>query len=367
MYLLIAFCVALIVQFYFYLFLFRKFTTFKKNNLPVFTPAVSVVVCARNEAENLKRLLPALVHQDYPEFEIVLVDDGSTDQTFDIVKEFESSLAMGSPALVVTRLRGEESKGKKNALTHGINRSRFEYLLLTDADCVPAGSQWIREMIRSFESSTELVLGYGAYHKISGSVLNQLIRFETLLTALQYFSYALDGKAYMGVGRNLAYKRETFLMASGFSGLEQVKSGDDDLLVSKIATADNVSICVSPGSFTSSVPSADFRSWIRQKRRHITTAHFYRPATKITLGIFYLSQLMFYTLGFALLILGTKPVLVTSLIATRLVLWYTAIVPAARRLNEKDLIPFGPLYEISIIFIQLYIFLRNKMTPPKYW
>lgn len=222
-------------------------------------------------------------------------------------------------------------------------------------------------MTSGLDDKTEIVIGYGAYDKIQGSFLNKLIRFETLLTALQYFSYALAGIPYMGVGRNLAYKKSNFQHIDGFSSHLSVKSGDDDLFVSEVANDSNTQIRSTLESTTVSVAHSSFSGWIRQKRRHITTADHYKKKTKILLGLFFLSQLSFYVLFLALIFEGTYLLASISAFTLRFLLWYWNVSKAARKLNEKDLVLFGPLFEISIIFMQLYIYLRNLASPPKHW
>ncbi len=367
MLLLITFCVVLLVQSYFYLFLFRRYTSGEQTTHVNHASAVSIVISARNETENLKKLLPSLARQEYKAFEIILIDDGSTDSTYNEMLSFEKSHLKSNFTIKLIRILPVDANGKKAALTKGILAAQNQYILLTDADCQPVSRQWITHMMTCFSQKTAIVLGYGAYEKIKKSFLNKLIRFETLMTALQYFSYALDGKPYMGVGRNLAYKKEVFIKAGGFTDHSQIKSGDDDLFVSQIATPNNTAICDHKDSFTLSKPHTHFNKWIKQKRRHITTASHYRSETKFLLSVFYISQFSIYALLLVSILTKTFYLIIIPLFLIRLIFWYVTIKKTANRLNEKDLIAFGPLYEISIIFIQLYIFFKNIISPPKYW
>lgn len=367
MLLLISFCVAFFIQSYFYLFLFRKYTTAViSKNKPAFAE-VSVVVCAKNEAKNLKNLLADLAKQSFPKFEIVLVDDGSVDDTLSMMQDFRQANQTAPFTVEIIQIEKNQSNGKKAALTQGILTAQHDHILLTDADCYIPGAHWISEMTGCLDSEKDIVLGYGAYEKREHSFLNKLIRFETLLTALQYFSYALAGKPYMGVGRNLAYKKNLFLKAGGFKGHSHIKSGDDDLFVSQLASASNVAINDHQEAFTVSKTHTNYKDWIKQKRRHITTADHYKPTIKLLLGMFYLSQISFYVLFLCGLFFDGPIVVFLSLFLIRQGLWYWIMRTCAHRLNEKDLIALGPLYEISIIFIQLYIFFKNMIAPPKYW
>jgi len=367
MFFLITFGAVFLIQLYFYVYLFGSYVNSKHIDQNKVLPPLSIIVCAKNEEENLKSLLPSLVDQNYPELEIVLIDDDSSDATLEMMRSFEKQNALSNISIRVIPIEKGRSKGKKYALTQGILASKNEVLLFTDADCKPASNDWAQQMSQYFSNDVSLILGYGAYKKIPGSFLNKLIRFETLMTAVQYFSYALKGKAYMGVGRNIAYKKDAFLKADGFEKHRHIRSGDDDLFVSQIATRYNTAICDDPKSFTYSQPEKTFGNWLWQKRRHITTSNHYSYYHKFLLGLFYLSQLSFYVLTFTAIIFQIHLTIVLTLFLLRIIIWYYILQKSCTRLNEKDLIRLGPLYEISLIFIQLYIFLLNRISPPKYW
>jgi glycosyltransferase involved in cell wall biosynthesis len=367
MFLLLAFGVVFLIQSYFYLYLFRAYAFHEQGIKKNFFPPVSIVVCAKNEAENLKLLLPDLVSQDYPEFEIVLVDDASEDGSLETMKSMQEKEHPSNVSFKVVPITAKQSKGKKFALTRGITEASHEIVMLTDADCRTVSRYWITSMVSGFADENKMVLGYGAYKKIKGSFLNKLIRFETFLTAVQYFSFARAGRPYMGVGRNIAYTKQVFAGANGFEAHLNIKSGDDDLFVNQISGYAKIGICDRREAFTESKPKTTFAAWIRQKRRHITTASHYRPYHKILLGLFYLSQIGFYTLFLMALMTQTHLTIIATLFLIRLFFWYLILMKSSRRLNEKDLIGLGPVYEISIIFIQLYIFLKNIVSPPKHW
>ena len=199
------------------------------------------------------------------------------------------------------------------------------------------------------------------------SLLNKLIRYETLLTAIQYFSYAKLGTPYMGVGRNLAYTKSDFFKVNGFIKHIDIKSGDDDLFINEIASKKNTTYTLAPASYTTSVPKRTWSSWILQKRRHISTAKHYKLHHKIGLGLFYSSQLLFFVLGSLLLILEEQLQPVYLLIAIRYFVFMLAIGLTSQKLNEKDLIVSAPFTEITLIFIQLFVFIKNKFSTPTHW
>ena len=365
-YVFIAFIVILCIQFIFYTLIFGAFS-FTKKPLQKNTPQlpVSVLICAKNEAENLRLHIPYFLEQNYSTFELVLINDCSVDDTLDVIEEFKERFP--SKIKIVNVKENENFWGnKKYALTLGIKAATFENLLFSDADCKPVSQEWISEMVSHF-SHKQIILGYGAYEKIKHSFLNKLIRFETLMTAIQYFSYAKVGMPYMGVGRNLAYTKSVFFNVNGFIKHIKLKSGDDDLFVNEVATKHNTSICFSENSFTVSAPKTTFKEWIHQKRRHISTAKFYKPVHKILLGIFYISQILFWLLSAILLAFLYQWQFVLPLIAVRLVFFYASVGFSAKKLNETDLIFLSPLFEIFLIFIQLIIFIKNLISKPLHW
>ncbi len=342
MILLVAFCLVVFIQIFFYLFLFGKFTNSSTVKGNLYKQPVSLIICAKNEESNLKTNFPLFAAQNYKQLEIVLIDDASNDSTLELMKQFKKRY--DNLTIQIISISPQESSGKKYALSKGIKKASNDALILTDADCFPNSKEWVREISAHFSKDNSVVLGYGAYKKIKKSFINKLIRFETLLTAIQYFSYAKMNKAYMGVGRNIAYNKKEFIKANGFSGHSHIISGDDDLFISQITTSNNIAICYSKKSFTISEPEIKFNSWIKQKRRHISTSYHYKLYHKILLGLYYISQLLFWVLALTLLVLKTYIPFLLFLILIRFIVWYYTIINSAKKLDEKDLIIFAPLY-----------------------
>ena len=364
----IVFCLFIAVvtiQFFYFIIIFGGFSFFKNMKQNSQNYPISVIVCAKNESENLKKLLPILLKQDYPNFEIVLIDDASSDDTLDIFEEFGK---LHKNIKLVKAANNEAFWGnKKFALTLGIKAATYDNLLFTDADCYPVSDQWIKEMTSNFSDKKTVILGYGAYEKIPNSFLNKIIRYETLLTAIQYFSWARKGKPYMGVGRNLAYNRNEFFEVNGFVDHMKIRSGDDDLFINQVANKQNTAICFAPESFTKSKPKTIFSEWIAQKRRHIATANYYKFFDKMQLFVFYSSQICFLILAVVLLIFQFQWIVVLSLIGFRYVFSWISIGFAASKLKEKDVVFYFPILEITLIFSQLYLFFINIFSKPVHW
>ena len=366
-YLFIAFLVIFCIQLFFYIFFYTPFVLKKQKNAQnSFNKPVSVIVCAKNEAKNLLKNIPFFINQKYFKFELILINDCSRDATLKIMEKFKKNYP--SIIKIVNVKENEQFWGsKKYALSLGIKTATFEHLLLSDADCKPISENWISEMTAKFTSEKQLVLGYGNYETIQKSFLNKLIRFETLLTALNYFSFANNGNAYMGVGRNLAYTKSLFYKANGFVKHMKIKSGDDDLFVNQIASKKNTESCVSINSFTESKPKTSFKAWIQQKRRHISTSSYYKTKHKLLLGTLYSSNLLFWLTGIILLFFLFNWQIVVSILAIK-VLYQTFIYyKAAKIFNEKKLILIFPVLELFLIFIQLFIFIKNLISKPTNW
>ena len=359
------FVVVVFTQVVFYLFFFTRFTSLKQKKEILKKIPVSVIICAKNEAENLQKFIPYIILQSYPDFEIVLINDASIDDTLEVMEHFRS---LHKNIKIVDVKNIEAFWGnKKYALTLGIKAAKKDYLLFTDADCIPVSEYWIQEMTGQFTKEKTIVLGYGAYSKIKNSFLNKLIRFETLNTALNYFSFANAGIPYMGVGRNLAYNKSEFFKTNGFIKHIKVLSGDDDLFVNEAATKSNTIICDSKNSFTESIPKKDFKSWIKQKRRHISTAKYYKTSHKLLLSSIYLLQFLFWVFASILLISQHLWMFVTALIVLRITTQYAVFGAASKKLNESNLVIFTPFLEVFLIFIQLTIFINNIISKPNHW
>ena len=365
--LFIAFIVIGSIQFIYNIFIFGSFSFSKKKDSDSnFQKPVSVIICSKNEAQNLTKNIPYFLNQNYPHFELILINDDSYDETLDVIEQFKNDFP--NKIKIVDVAENEQFWGsKKYALTLGIKAASYEHLLFSDADCKPKSENWISEMTSNFDLKHQIVLGYGSYEKINKSFLNKLIRYETLFTAIQYFSYAKIGFPYMGVGRNLAYTKTTFFGIKGFAKHMKIKSGDDDLFINEAANKNNTAICISKNSFTISSPKCSFKTWILQKRRHISTAKYYKPIHQILLGLYFISKVALLTLGILLLSFQFKWEIVASILAIKIILFYIVVWTSAKKLDEKDLILFAPFLELFLISIQMFIFIKNLISKPAHW
>lgn len=352
---------AFLVQLVYYLVVMTKVSRPEINTPLHHCPPVTVIVCAKNESANLQKYLPKILEQDYPNFEVVVVNDSSTDDS-DMVL---AHLKIQYPNLYYTTIPVDRrfSHSKKLAVSIGIKAAKNEHLLLTDADCIPASDQWIRLMMGGFvEKGKELVIGYSPYIRQKG-MLNRLVRYETFWNGVQYLGFALMGKAYMGVGRNMAYTKALFERNHGFSRHVYLVSGDDDLFVNDAATPVNTAVVVAPESQTLSDSVTHLGDWIIQKSRHLTTAPLYRWRFKFLLSVEPFSRQVVWLVALYSIIFNTFAAVGIGLLLLKLLIQLIVLASAAKKLGERKIYFASLLFDFYIPFILGYIYVRNIFRP----
>lgn len=380
--LFVLFAGATLVQLVFWWGIFARLAWYKGDSpASAATPPLSVIICARNEESNLEKYLPAILDQQYPAFEVLVVDDDSSDGTSRVLAGFQKKYTH----LRVLRVSPKTKYGKKYALALGIAAATREYLVFTDADCQPASPFWLRHLASHFEpaqirpegsgqsvpvfagispegSGSTILLGYAPY-RVRPGLLNHWIRFETVQTAMQYFSFALAGWPYMGVGRNLAWEKALFNQVGGFAAHEYLLSGDDDLFVNAAAQIGRVSVCLEPSAFVFSEAASDWAAWRRQKRRHLGAGRLYRPEHQIALGLLALTHIAHYFLFISMLLtpFGTISV---AFYALRISSAFVIHLKILRRLREEHLFIWFPLLDAVLaiyyaVFVPL-VLIRSK-------
>jgi len=329
------------------------------------TAATSVIICAKNEAENLKKFLPGILTQNYPDYKVIVVNDCSEDDTEMVLATLKTKYTN----LYYTNIPLDRkfSHGKKLALTIGIKAATSKYLVLTDADCRVTGPNWLREIMQGFgHPGTELVLGFSPYEKSKGFT-NLLTRYDTFYTAIQYLGFALSGKPYMGVGRNLAYKKELFIKNKGLQSHLHIASGDDDLFVRDTATKNNTTVVINYDAQTISIPPTSLRQWKEQKSRHLTTSGQYKNNIKWRLAMEPVCRLIFWGISIGLIIFNTFVWIAAGAIliktGTQLFLWGRV----SRQLNQPKINRAVILFEWLHPLILLWALTGNSRRNKKRW
>jgi glycosyltransferase involved in cell wall biosynthesis len=363
-YLLIVFSVfafAAAIQLFYYLFFYLSVYLQKPSGNEMVKVPVSIIICARNEAENLKNFLPAVLEQDYPDFEVIVVNDCSEDNSYDILGSFK----MKYPNLKISTINKDAqfTHNKKLAQFIGIKAAKNDIMLFTDADCQPTSDKWLSRMASNFDEKTDFVLGYGGYLSEKG-LLNKFIRYDSMTIAMQYLGMAIRRIPYMGVGRNLGYKRSVFFDNKGYGPHNHIISGDDDLFVNGNASGKNTKVELREGAHTRSVPCSDVSKWIIQKKRHLTTAPYYKSRDKILLITEPAARIIFYSTFIVLLFFTFLWQYVLAAFGLRLILQITVIALVQKKLNEKGLLFYSLIFDIFSPFINSLLYFSNLLNKP---
>jgi glycosyltransferase involved in cell wall biosynthesis len=325
---------------------------------------VSVVVCAHDEEENLRRLLPLIFRQNHKNFEVVVVNDRSNDHTYDFLLELKCH--HDNLKLVKVDQTPVHVNAKKYALTLGIRAAKNEHILLTDADCTPSSDDWITFMVKDYDEETDFVLGYSPYQESKG-FLNSFIRFETLFTGIQYLGAAMKGRPYMGVGRNLSYKKSLFVNKKGFNKYLKVTGGDDDLFVNEHANKLNTKIMVGGSVNVKSIPKKTLSAYFRQKIRHLSVGKLYKKRDKMRIGIIALSQIFFWVLLIVLILYRYELYYILGGYILKLVIFTLLFYQAGKRFGDKINLWLMPLFDFLWFIFYVVVGTRALFTKKVKW
>lgn len=364
-YLLLGCLISWFIQLIYHAGIFSRLSFHKTPPPSNHNQPISVIICARNERENLLQFLPLFLDQDYPTFEVIVVNDASVDDTEDVLKAF----SMQYQHLKVVNVPDNDRfyGSKKFALTLGIKAATYDHVLLTDADCKPTSKQWIQAM-SAYGKGKEIILGFSAYAQRKG-LLNQLIRFETFYTALQYLSFALIRVPYMGVGRNLAYKKKLFFDNKGFASHQHILSGDDDLFINEVASSSNTAIAIHEDAHTISIPKTSFKSWVRQKRRHYSAGKHYRLKHLLLLGFYHATLFLLFNTSIILLIcaqIHEKQMVLVALLS-RYLIQLVLFMLLPKRFINKFLALLTPFFELFFMFFNPLLVISNAINRKMKW
>ncbi len=351
---------SLLTQIIFYCVIYLRPVFWKQKDPNTAQHPLSVIICARNEAQNLQKNLAKVCEQSYPNFEVIVVNDCSQDESESVL----AALELQYKNLRHTTIEQDKKfyHGKKLAVSIGLKSAKHEHIVFTDADCHPASNEWLQEINKAYTNNKEIVIGFGAYEKQRG-LLNRIIRFETLFIGMQYLGMALAKKTYMGIGRNMSYKKSLFYNGKGFKSHYHILSGDDDLFVNEHASKQNVAVVASKNSITLSEPATSFKVWTKQKRRHFTTSKYYKSIHKFILGIENFSRLAFYASfisSFFFIPLAWYFLVIPY--AFRLCLQMTVIKLNMAKLNEKGYWFLSPILDIILPILYISFIFANKLT-----
>ena len=366
-FLLLLFIVCFIYQIVYQLVLIFAITKHKatQNHQSIHNKSVSIIICAKNEAANLQKNLSFILEQNYPNFEVIVIDDNSTDNTNEIIKT--QQLITNNLYLITISKEEKIGLGKKYALQKGVEAARNELILLTDADCQPLSKNWISEMASCANDKHKIVLSISPY-KTETTILNGLIEYETAQTAMQYIGFALLGNPYMCVGRNVLY--DAVLLKSKKWTAEElsITSGDDDLTIQTLATKENTTVCLSIASYTISNAKNTWKDFIRQKLRHYKSGSMYKLSHRLLLGSYLFSKLLFYFSFVFILLLRNYEI---QLLAGIFILYATTITLLNFNLNYRLQVNkrwyFSFFNDFLYCIFTVTLGLISRLKPTKRW
>jgi glycosyltransferase involved in cell wall biosynthesis len=326
---------------------------------------ISIVVCSHNNYKGLEQLIPVLLRQDFPCFEVIIVNDRSTDATekwLTAQNELDQRIV---PIHISDTPTGWNAK--KYALQQGIKKAQYSIVTLTDSDCIPASNKWLQHIAQTFtNANTNIYLGYSPYRK-EHSILNKLIGTETLFTVFQYFSLAKIGMTYMGVGRNLAYRKSFIEKHIDEFPFQNHVGGDDDLLISRISKGNDAQIGINDESFVLSEPENTWQSWWQQKRRHLSAGQKYKFSTQCMLATYWLSNQLCWCSFFILCLYSTELTTIISLHAVILMLGIIILQRYFRIFQEGRLLLLFPFWDFLYIASSSIIGLSTFLNKNKKW
>lgn len=363
------------ISFYFFLFLSLSVIHFgydiyflvglwRKPSYKSHHEGASIVVAARNEVENLKELIPKLFNQNHDNFEVVVAlnytHDGSYEALLDMKKKYTSL------SIVDIDKVPDHINAKKYAITLAIKAAKNDIIILTDADCKPVSDLWVAEMVNGFANNKEIVLGYSPYERTTGLV-HFLTQFDTRQTAIQYMASGKNRFPYMGVGRNLAYRKKFFIGKNGFNGFQNIKGGDDDLFVNKHATSKNTYVQLSPQSFVTTKPEKNLKRYYKQKLRHLSVGKYYNMRSKMFLGLFSLAHLGIWLLGFLLLFSTNYAISIPVIFLITYLPFLVIFVVFNRKSRSKFAIPLVILMDVVFSFFYIFVGIHAMFTKRIEW
>ncbi len=357
-----AFVACTVIQFIYYL----AFSTFllvsKKGKKTDSETPISVIVYSKNQAKEIQELLPLFLDQDYFKFEIILINNASSDNTCDIVEGFEKK----HKNLKLLNVENNEAfwGSKKYALTLAIKSSKYDHLLFTDVNCTAVSKHWISEMSSKFTNDKKIVLGYKKYQK-ENSLTNLIIRFEHLLTSIKCFGFTRMGSSFMAFGNNLAYQKSEFFRVNGYINHMKISAGEDDLFIKDAANKKNTSFSISENSFIETAAPSSFSKWFTEKKEEIIITKKYKFKHRFLLKFFTFSKVLFYTLATILFFVYPYQIIL-PITLSYLLLQYIVIGISAKKLKEPQIIFFLPFLEIGLLLIQISIFSANLISKPNH-
>ncbi|MDQ1771381.1 glycosyltransferase [Labilibaculum sp. A4] len=348
--LLVAFCVQMLYQLR-YIQLFKKE---KKTNHNIKTEPVSIVICVKNEGCYLQENLSLFLEQEYPDFELILVNDGSEDETETIIKEFQKRY----PHLRSTKIPLDDKfqHNKKLALSIGIKAAKNEKIIFTNIHSKPSSSKWLQEFVNSWDKGVHI--GYANFENKKGFFYN-FLKFDLLSKNIKSAGFASSGNAHSGNGDNLGYKKSDFFANKGFVKHSHFEAGYDHLMVFQLAKLSGASVCLQPEAKINLSSICAFDQWIRINRHYYKCRKYLPFKIRLLTDLEPISKMIFYSISIYALLFTHLYFFVAIIYLTKIILIGTLFKISTRHLKEENLFLSSYLYEIFVLFSKIYFLSTN--------
>ena len=286
-----------IIQVLYSLILFRKPQAFEKkreerNIDEAELPGISVIITSKNNSFELEKNLPYFLNQNYPVYEVIVVNSGSTDDTDVVLKAAEQNYSQLYHTFIPAG--SDEVNEKKLAITLGVKAAKYDIVLFSESYCRPTSNNWIREFGKEFTKGKDILLGYSRVVFTNRVRLGNFIRYDNLIHHLKFLSMSIAGKPFMGIGRNMAYKKELFFENKGLSSVLGIDGGEDDLYINRISSRKNTEVLLSRDSITETDSVDGFLTWRSIKSKYLYTKQFYKGPANFILGFETITKHLFY-------------------------------------------------------------------------
>ena len=350
-----------IIQMLFYLLLYRRPYIYESKRVKTIIPeeelpSISIVITSKNESEYLAENLPKILNQDYPNFEVIVVNSGSTDESDMVLKGLE--LEHKNLYDTYVPQGAEPANEKKLALTIGIKAAKYDYVVFTEPHCAPCSDQWLREYATSFAEGNDIVLGYCKFNIKKSVPMRRFVMYDNLIHCLKYLSLAIAHKPFMGIGRNMAYRKQLFFDNNGFSNILNIEGGEDDLLINKMVKGNKTSVVISRESMTESSIINRFSTWRFLKSKYMHTKQYFKGFQSSLFNWESFSKYAFYLLFFCAILWGIfdkNYVLLGSGALLFVIRWIMQVVI----LNKNNKLFGSGKYYLSLLYLDFFQPINN--------
>lgn len=358
-----AFIVFTAIQIIYYLTFSSLFFKSKKTNKINTKPPISLLIFVKNSAAYLEKNLTYFLNQDYPEFEILLIDNCSSDDTDEVLEKIKTK----HKKVRIINVENNESfwANKKYTYTLAIKAAKYNHLLFSEIIAKPISKNWILEMSNQISDKKSLVLGY-TKHNTSKGFMNLLIRFNDVLDALKAFTFTKFNTPFRASAYNFSFTKDNFFRVNGFIKHIKINYGKDDLFLRDAYFKKNTSFSIDEDSFVEITKEKTFKDWFSAQKRNSFLQNHYKLNHQILLFLYTITKLGSLTLGITLLFFYPYKIIL-CIIGFYFLVKTIVLALATKKFKEPKIIFLFPFLEIILILLQISIFINNLMLKPNHW